>query len=223
MVRKYRTEYIPKLTRSPEHFSVGAFADSAYEYLLKQYLLTNNSEPKAREMCKLFLLYTFTDFRRSYVADIKAANGIIDNLLYISPERHLLYVTDVRITFPSYALEHLSCFLPGLLALGAHSLPENELHSDERELHKWAAEGLANTCWLSYHDSKTGLGPDEMFFPSDSIKWVDALKEWDGKTLPPGLADGERREKDRDYTYKSSKYLLRPEVCPRLRFSCLCF
>lgn len=52
-----------------------------------------------------------------------------------------------------------------------------------------------------------------MFFPSDSIKWVDALKKWDGKFLPPGLADGERKEReDRDYTYKSSAYLLRPEV-----------
>ena len=34
-----------------DQFSVGAFADSAHEYLLKQWLLTNRSEPKAENLC----------------------------------------------------------------------------------------------------------------------------------------------------------------------------
>lgn len=34
-----------------DKFSVGAFADSGYEYMLKQYLLTAKSEPKVRDMC----------------------------------------------------------------------------------------------------------------------------------------------------------------------------
>lgn len=34
-----------------DHFSVGAFADSAHEYLLKQWLLTAKSETKARDLC----------------------------------------------------------------------------------------------------------------------------------------------------------------------------
>lgn len=34
-----------------DEFSVGAFADSAHEYLLKQYLLSAKSEPKALNMC----------------------------------------------------------------------------------------------------------------------------------------------------------------------------
>ena len=33
------------------HFSVGAFADSAHEYLLKQWLLTSKTETKARDLC----------------------------------------------------------------------------------------------------------------------------------------------------------------------------
>ena len=41
-----------KLIRATSaHFSVGAFADSAHEYLLKQYLLTSQSEPKALDLC----------------------------------------------------------------------------------------------------------------------------------------------------------------------------
>lgn len=39
-----------------EQFSVGAFADSAHEYLLKQWLLTGRSEPDTRDLCKSSLL-----------------------------------------------------------------------------------------------------------------------------------------------------------------------
>lgn len=35
------------------HYSVGAYADSAHEYLLKQYLLTGRSEPQILELCTL--------------------------------------------------------------------------------------------------------------------------------------------------------------------------
>ena len=36
---------------STDQFSVGAFADSAHEYLLKQYLLSGQTEPKALDLC----------------------------------------------------------------------------------------------------------------------------------------------------------------------------
>jgi mannosyl-oligosaccharide alpha-1,2-mannosidase len=148
--------------------------------------------------------------------------GIINNLLYVSPQRRLLYVTELKNNFVTHVFEHLSCFLPGLLALGEHSLGPHELSADERRLHKWAAEGLANTCWLTYLDSRTGLGPDEVFFSASApggesaMKWVDALRAWGGGDgIPPGLEDGVRQERneDRDYRDKNSKYILRPEVC----------
>jgi hypothetical protein len=73
---------------------------------------------------------------------------------------------------------------------------------------------------MTYHDSKTGLGPDEVFFNAfatgglDSVKWVDALKKWDGQGKPPGTEDVEREtvRTDRDYMPKNAKYILRPEV-----------
>ena len=34
-----------------DRFSVGAFADSAHEYLLKQWLMTGKSENKAKDLC----------------------------------------------------------------------------------------------------------------------------------------------------------------------------
>ncbi|KAI0657795.1 seven-hairpin glycosidase [Cubamyces menziesii] len=188
-----------------KQFSVGAFADSAHEYLLKQWLLTGKSESKARDL---------------YLRD---ADAIIKNLLYITRNRHLLYVTDTVNSKPSHTFEHLSCFLPGLLALGAHTLP---LSDRDRELHQWAAQGLAYTCWITYADQATGLGPDEMHMthmPADDAhpnggRWFDLVEEWEqtGRPggVPPGLAEAPptRRSSERDYSAMKTAYLLRPET-----------
>ena len=40
-----------KLLRIADHTSVGAWADSAYEYLLKEYLLTGQSDKRLLNMC----------------------------------------------------------------------------------------------------------------------------------------------------------------------------
>ncbi|KAF8166576.1 glycoside hydrolase [Mycena galopus ATCC 62051] len=183
-----------------KHFSVGAYADSAHEYLLKQWLLTAQSEPKTKE------LY------------LRAVDSIIDTLLYVTPNRNLLYVTDVTNGSPSFKFEHLSCFLPGLLALGVHTL---DLPLPKKELHEWAAEGIATTCWLSYADQASGLGPDEMSMtrptPYKTAQWTTQLAEWESAGRPGGVPPGLRSAKPeaniglRDYHALKSTYLLRPE------------
>ncbi|CCM04166.1 uncharacterized protein FIBRA_06328 [Fibroporia radiculosa] len=187
-----------------DQFSVGAFADSAHEYLLKQWLLTSKSETKAHD------LY------------VRAATSIIENLLYITPNRQLLYVTDTTHGVPSHTFEHLSCFLPGLLALGAHTV---DLTPRDAQVHRWAAQGLAYTCWMSYADHASGLGPDEMHMESipKSVEnphgglWVDHLERWEAAgregNVPPGLREGPPRAKgERDYGARKSGYFLRPET-----------
>ncbi|PCH44101.1 glycoside hydrolase family 47 protein [Wolfiporia cocos MD-104 SS10] len=145
--------------------SVGAAADSAHEYLLKMYLMTAQSDKSSYEMY------------------IRTTNHILTNLMYLTDARELLYVTDVATpTFsPSHRFEHLSCFLPGLLALGADQLDlsldvldprtlgdeerrsyELLKHYDLRQLHRWAAEGLTTACYLMYADQPSGLAPDEV-------------------------------------------------------------
>jgi mannosyl-oligosaccharide alpha-1,2-mannosidase len=182
-------------------YSVGAFADSGYEYLLKQWLMTGKSEPKSRD------LY------------LKSATGIIKNLIFLSPKRKLLYVTDLSSDTPSHVFEHLSCFLPGLLALGAHTL---DLSPRDKELHQWAAIGLAYTCYMTYADHVTGLGPDEMAMDqwpegNRAGTWINHLEEWEkagrpGK-VPPGLEEVSPEGQDsRDYSARKSAYLLRPET-----------
>jgi hypothetical protein len=82
---------------------------------------------------------------------MQSANGIIDRLLYLSPTRELLYVTDANRGKPSGTFEHLSCFLGGLFALGAANIP------NAPPTHRWAAEGLTHTCWIMYADQPSGL------------------------------------------------------------------
>ncbi|KAJ7708869.1 glycoside hydrolase [Mycena rosella] len=187
---------------SNQHFSVGAYADSAHEYLLKQWLLTARSEPETKA------LY------------LRAVDSIIDTLLYVTPNRKLLYVTDANSGVPTFKFEHLSCFLPGMLALGVHTL---DLPPHTKELHAWAAEGIATTCWLSYADQASGLGPDEMTMtqppaPYTDGKWTTLLTKWeaDGRPggVPPGLGNSKTESTDatRDYRADKSAYLLRPEA-----------
>lgn len=147
--------------------------------------------------------------------DLKSADAIITNMLYLSPARQLLYVSDI--VRPSRAplgeQQHLACFLAGLLALGAAAIPPP--HADPR--HAWAAQGLAHTCWLTYAESRSGLGPEHIAFPAPGRRWVDALDEWDAhgaRGPPPGT--GQARAVwmlgSREYRITDGRYMLRPEV-----------
>ena len=122
--------------------------------------------------------------------------GIINNLLFVTPKRYLLYVTDMSHGYASYKFEHLSCFLSGLFALGAHTIPEGDMSPRTRELHQWAARGLGYTCYVLYADQKSGLGSDTVTMAKGQ-KWVDVLKEWEERGQGEGGADdgpGARRK-----------------------------
>lgn len=220
-VRHFISTFVQKADYSvSEDYSVGAFGDSAYEYLLKQWLLTGKTEPKSRDLCNfpgIFHLHSRSHF--SALLDLKSAEGIINNLLFLSPKRKLLYVTDLAYETPTHAFEHLSCFLPGLLALGAHTL---DLSPKDKELHQWAAEGLAYTCYITYADQATKLGPDVMIMDpwtegNRAGTWVNHLKDWEEAGRPGGVPPGLREVPimgpgNRDYGARKTEYLLRPEA-----------
>ncbi|KAJ7289221.1 glycoside hydrolase family 47 protein [Mycena rebaudengoi] len=229
------------------HVASGGTADSAHEYLLKQYLLTAKTDKTSLEMY------------------LRTTTHILTNMLYLSPTRRLLYVTDVEGSTqqhpgrPTHKMEHLSCFLPGMLALGAHTLPLDDLaaHGVDlralgagfgwaeqgyetlarapslRDVHLWAAAGLAETCYMLYADMHTGLGP-ELVVMHDGRRWIEAVDEWragmkglasfKSRPLPPGVGEGTKPVVDvevgsgqgRDYSIRNSVYLLRPETVESL-------
>ncbi|EIW79097.1 glycoside hydrolase family 47 protein [Coniophora puteana RWD-64-598 SS2] len=230
------------------HVAPGGAADSAHEYTLKQFLLTGKTDKANLEMY------------------LRATMYIMGELMFISPKRHLLYATDVyqyeNEARYSHTFEHLSCFLPGLFALGVHTLPLDDLaslgvdihelakdllprhqkmydyitkHYTLGELHLWAAQGMAQTCWLTYADQPTGLGPDSVTMRAggiyDEVPWLDALDAWrkaGRKGSPPGVGgktpwtqwnltyasakDRDRIFAERDYGLKNAAYYLRPEA-----------
>lgn len=152
------------------------------------------------------------------ISDISTTNAVIENLMYISPKRQLLYVTDTNGDYVSHVQEHLACFYSGLLALGVATIPAKDLPPT----HAWAAEGLANTCYLSYVETLTGLGPERIAFPRQKSRlWTKAVREWQrngkkggvppGVNLPPIVAKNGHQE-DREFTVSDAYSPLRPEV-----------
>lgn len=233
--------------RTLVHLSVGAAADSAHEYTLKQYLLTAQTDKENLEMY------------------IRMTTHVINNLMFISPQRHLVYVTDMSTykledTRVTHHFEHLSCFFPGLLALGVKMLPLDDLESvginveeltrdllprdrggyealsefNLTDLHLWAAEAIAQTCYITYADQPTGLGPETVSMRAGGkfgiTRWMSAVRAWDrqgrrgpppgvGDKLPwsepPGLVSTKERDRatvTRDYGVRNIAYYLRPET-----------
>lgn len=164
--------------------------------------------------------------------------GVITNLLYVSKQRNLLYATDITygkpnpaskilVPVPSGDFEHLTCFLPGLLALGAHTLkdlPEKVFPAEERKLHLDIAKGLATTCYLAYADSFTGLAPDVINFGAYGGRlWSELYKHWEDNGrhgAPPGFKVDVPVQKDpskRGYDVRLGRWLSRPEVSSSLQ------
>jgi mannosyl-oligosaccharide alpha-1,2-mannosidase len=146
---------------------------------------------------------------------------VIRNLLFLSPTRNLLYVSDFENGQLTRKFEHLACFYPGVLALAATTL---DLPKSERELYMWAAEGLGHSCWIMYADQASGLGPELARmdgWPGDWRKgrWIDHVDAWQrsgspgGK--PPGVKDLSppvKSGQQKDYHLDVSTYLSRPET-----------
>jgi mannosyl-oligosaccharide alpha-1,2-mannosidase len=84
------------------------------------------------------------------------------NLLFLHP-------FDTRAKIIGSTMDHLSCFAPGMLAIGAKVFDEPE--------DLVVAKGLLETCVHMYLTSKTGLCPEKWTF-HDS-------KPWDPKTYKP--------------------------------------
>ncbi|KAL0965378.1 hypothetical protein UPYG_G00280530 [Umbra pygmaea] len=125
-------------------FTLGARADSYYEYLLKQWIQGGKTEP---------------DLLEDY---LEAVEGVKKHLLRTSGPSRLTFVGELNHNRFNPKMDHLVCFLPGTLALGAH----NGLPEDHMEL----ALQLMETCHQMYVQMETGLSPEIAHFnlqPSD--------------------------------------------------------
>uniref|UniRef100_A0A8C9YFD3 alpha-1,2-Mannosidase n=1 Tax=Sander lucioperca TaxID=283035 RepID=A0A8C9YFD3_SANLU len=119
-------------------YTLGARADSYYEYLLKQWIQGGKKENELLE-----------DY-------LQAIEGVKNNLLQKSSPNGLTFVGELSHGQFSPKMDHLVCFLPGTLALGAY----NGLPADHMDL----AKQLMETCYQMYIQMETGLSPEIVHF-----------------------------------------------------------
>jgi len=123
----------------------GAMSDSFYEYMLKIWIQGGKTEPMYREMYD------------------KSMEGMHNELLQKSDPSGLWYIADKNNGRMDYKMDHLVCFMGGLLALGAYTDPLG-LDSDRAQRDLKTGKALTYTCYQMYARMKTGLAPEYITF-----------------------------------------------------------
>mmetsp|Transcript_157299 Transcript_157299/g.293448 ORF Transcript_157299/g.293448 Transcript_157299/m.293448 type:complete len:750 (+) Transcript_157299:33-2282(+) len=119
------------------HITFGAMGDSYYEYLLKMYLQTGKVENEWKEVWK------------------KAMQEMMSQLIQRT-RGGLTYIAEMNGGRINHKMDHLACFVGGMLVLGARMLPQGEVDS------KWepTAAGITETCYQMYHRQPSHLSPE---------------------------------------------------------------
>jgi hypothetical protein len=143
--------------------SLGSLGDSYYEYLLKQYLLSNRTEPG------FFAL--FRSSVESILGTLLQATG------NTSDAQRRWYLAQGTVGGAGkvelrHSMEHLACFFPGALALGSRELDPAKDSAAKRQ---WltAAAGLTETCVAMYLRQASGLSPEFVEFPTGELDFVN--------------------------------------------------
>jgi len=119
----------------------GAMSDSLYEYMLKIWLQGGRTEFLYREMYD------------------KSIQGMHDKLLQVSSPTGLVYIADENSGTLDTKMDHLVCFMGGLLALGAYTDPLG-LESERAQRDLKTAKALTYTCYQMYARMPTGISPE---------------------------------------------------------------
>ncbi|BDA46113.1 Mannosyl-oligosaccharide 1,2-alpha-mannosidase IA [Coccomyxa sp. Obi] len=131
--------------------SLGAMGDSYYEYLLKVWIYKGRRPQD--EM-----------YRAMWV---RAMDEMLRKLLFKNEESGYTYVAEfARVDVVKHKMDHLSCFIPAMLALGAHAGAVTGAKADK---YLQVAEELTHTCWQMYHQMPSGLAPEYVEFGSSGM------------------------------------------------------
>ncbi|KAJ1980163.1 hypothetical protein H4R35_001220 [Dimargaris xerosporica] len=175
-------------------YTFGAMGDSYYEYLIKYAVLTNSKNGLHGQM------YT------------KAINSMkLDMLTTAANHPDDWYLPELRGNRVDPKMHHLTCFAPGMLALGSHFMGAR----DDMDI----AKRLMETCAKFYRDTATGLGPESVKFNLEL-----AFDGTPGSNGTDAMAAGELSAaevadfRDRGYTIENQSYLLRPETIESLMY-----
>lgn len=128
-----------------KQLTFGANSDSFYEYMLKMWLQGGRTE----------------DLYRSMYDD--AIQGMHDELLQVSSPSGLVFIADKNNGRLDTKMDHLVCFMGGLLAIGAYTDPTG-LDSERAQRDLQSAKALTYTCYQMYARMPTGISPEFVQF-----------------------------------------------------------
>ncbi|CZT47914.1 related to alpha-mannosidase MNS1 [Rhynchosporium secalis] len=184
---------------------LGSRGDSYYEYLIKQYLQTSKEEPIYEELWD------------------QALAGVRKHLITYSEKAHFTVLgerPDGLHGQLSAKMDHLVCFMPGTIALGAtggiseaeaRKLPSwNERKDEQMKL----ARELTQTCWGMYKAMETGLAAEITHFNVND----PPLPESAAHKADVDFANTEDNKWKEDFVMKSNDVhnLQRPETVETL-------
>eukprot|EP00747_Dinoflagellata_sp_TGD_P107386 gnl/TRDRNA2_/TRDRNA2_170124_c0_seq7.p1 gnl/TRDRNA2_/TRDRNA2_170124_c0~~gnl/TRDRNA2_/TRDRNA2_170124_c0_seq7.p1 ORF type:complete len:552 (-),score=112.35 gnl/TRDRNA2_/TRDRNA2_170124_c0_seq7:14-1669(-) len=130
--------------RGSGKITFGADGDSFYEYLLKVWL------QGGREDASLWKMYD------------EAATGLEKHLIRVGDDDRT-YLQNVDWTRgdeteDDMTMDHLTCFVPGWLAMGA----QYQQDEHRKRTHMQLAADIAKTCYDFYSQQPTGIGPERV-------------------------------------------------------------
>ncbi|KAM7186207.1 glycoside hydrolase [Naviculisporaceae sp. PSN 640] len=204
----------PRDEKFGDHFdyTLGAMADSAYEYLPKTHALVGGLLPEYKEMYEVSmetairhnifrpLIPDSKDILISGMASVRERKGAQE--IHLRPEG-----------------QHLGCFTGGMLALGG-KLVQNQTHVD-------TGAKLTDGCVWAYKVSPLGIMPETFYTvpceskdhcPWDEKKWVDGVLQMSGVngddfTQEDVEAYIKKKHMPKGFTYvPDARYILRPEA-----------
>ena len=119
--------------------SLGALGDSFYEYLLKAWLQSGQTDEEAREMYD------------------EAMSAIMEHMVRKSTGG-LTYVSDLKFDRLEHKMDHLACFAGGLFGLGSRTLRINTQNSTWRWQRESQTPATKATFDLSQNWDQNHLG-----------------------------------------------------------------
>jgi mannosyl-oligosaccharide alpha-1,2-mannosidase len=133
------SDEVPRFGNSK--ISLGAMGDSYYEYLIKQWVQNGKIEDRLKNKWKVAMAEMLDQLIQ------KTAGG-------------LTYVCEKDAGHLRHRMDHLACFVAGMLMMGARELPPQEV--DPR--YEPTAAALTETCHEMYRRSPSGLSPEYVVF-----------------------------------------------------------
>ncbi|KAF8878262.1 glycoside hydrolase [Gymnopilus junonius] len=189
----------------PSEIRLGSRGDSYYEYLLKQFLQTNQTEEVYNKMYE------------------ESMQGIHDYLVQKTLTKHMTYMAELipqngangQLSWERQAKQdHLVCFLAGSLMLGATtsgsvvkaiSVPPRMEELSERGQRDWkTGVDLLETCMYT-HETSTGLSPEIVQFKTLESPGPESDRDW--------YIKGSQKGGPSSY---DARYMLRPETVESL-------